>query len=355
MSGSSSLLVVGGGITGLCIAVAAQARGFAVTVISRDAIGDTASGVAAGMIAPALEALGEPEPDVSYARLKRAQQAWLDLIDVWPVSLREAIVQQTEARSRYVWAQSDNSSDITTPRLKSMGVPFSALDDAQLADIAADMDGVEISGDWLIGAASALKELQAQFEAAGGTCVRGTVTTVAAESVGLETGQSLSADHIVVAAGYGSKAFSSLAGMAHVSPVKGHLIDLKGQGGHGVTRSSGGYLADYGASAKFGATMQFGLDDLTVEPAVVDDLKARALSTLPHIDLTEIAPRTGVRATTPDSWPLIGRDKGTDVYVATGMRRNGFIFAPYAAQIVLALITGEPVPEDAGLYRPDRF
>ena len=56
-----SLIIVGGGIVGLCVAVAAQAKGHTVTVVVRDDAGDTASGVAAGMIAPALEALGEIE------------------------------------------------------------------------------------------------------------------------------------------------------------------------------------------------------------------------------------------------------------------------------------------------------
>jgi len=42
------------------------------------------------------------------------------------------------------------------------------------------------------------------------------------------------------------------------------------------------------------------------------------------------------------------------VLVATGMRRNGYIFAPLAAQIILALVEGRESP-DGGIYRPDRF
>ena len=61
-----------------------------------------------------------------------------------------------------------------------------------------------------------------------------------------------------------------------------------------------------------------------------------------------------IRAATPDGWPLIGRDPASGVLVATGMRRNGYIFAPFAAKIILALIEGRPSP-DEGLYRPDRF
>lgn len=352
----SSLLIVGGGITGLCIATLALAKGFDVRIVARDPVAETASGIAAGMIAPVLEALGEFEPEVAYARLYRAQQSWIDLFDVWPASVQEALEKaRAQARSRYVWYQSDNLSDITTPRLKTMGASFAALTDPQLSGIAGDMDGVEVAGDWLLNARDILDGLTAHVLARGGDMVTGTVSTVSARQATLTTGETLSADHVVIAAGYGAKALAgSVASLAVLGPVKGHLLNLAGQGGQGVLRWAGGYLADHGALAKFGATMQFGQDDLTVEPDIVDDLKARAAGMLPSIDLAGAVPRTGVRAASPDSWPLIGRDP-SGVHVATGMRRNGYVFAPLAARIVMALILGETPGEEAALYKPDRF
>jgi glycine/D-amino acid oxidase-like deaminating enzyme len=100
--------------------------------------------------------------------------------------------------------------------------------------------------------------------------------------------------------------------------------------------------------------MQFGRDDPVVEPEVVADLKARAAGMMPSVDLTGAMPKTGVRAATPDSWPLIGRD-ATGVYVAAGMRRNGYIFAPFAARLLLALMTGEAPGAEAAHYDPNRF
>lgn len=352
----TSLSIVGGGITGLCLAVAAQARGIQVRVITRDDIGDTASGIAAGMIAPALEGLLEFEPEVAYARLHRAQRAWIDLMDVWPADVRAVLEKtQTQARSRYVWYQSDNLSDITTPRLKAMGVSFAALTDDQLEGIASDMDGVEVTGDWLLPGPDVLESLKAHFLTKGGEVLSADVKAVSATTVTLASGEIISTDHVTVAAGFGARALaSSVPSLRVLQPVKGHLLDLKGQGGQGVVRWAGGYLADHVAIAKFGATMQFGQDDLEVEPGVVEDLKARAMGMLPSIDLTGATPKTGVRAATPDSWPLIGRD-ASGVYVAVGMRRNGYIFAPYAARLLLALIGGEPLDADAALYNPNRF
>lgn len=352
----TSVIIVGGGITGLCVAVAAQAKGFKVKVVARDSSSDTASGIAAGMIAPALEALGEFEPEVAYVRLRRAQQAWIDLIEVWPADLRAALEKaRDDARSRYVWYQSDNLSDITTPRLKAMGVPFHALTDDQLKGIAGDMDGVEVSGDWLLSGHEVLESLKATVLARGGEVMSAEVTAVSATTATLAQGDILTADHVVVAAGFGAKALAaSVPSLTALEPVKGHLLDLKGQGGQGTLRWAGGYLADHVATAKFGATMQFGEEDLAVEPEVVADLKARATGMLPSIDLSVATPKTGIRASTPDAWPLIGRD-ASGVYVAVGMRRNGYIFAPYAAQLLLALITGDVPDADAALYAPNRF
>ncbi len=352
----TTLNIVGGGITGLCLAVAAQARGGKVRLIARDDIGDTASGIAAGMIAPALEGLLEIEPEVAYARLHRAQRVWIDLMDVWPADVRAVLKKtQIEARSRYVWYQSDNLSDITTPRLRSMGVSFAALTDDQLKGIASDMDGVEVTGDWLLPGREVLESLKALVLTQGGEVLSAEVKAVSATTVTLASGEILGADHVAVAAGFGARALaSSVPSLAVLEPVKGHLLDLKGQGGQGVVRWSGGYLADHVAIAKFGATMQFGQDNLVIEPEVVADLKARAVGMMPSVDLTGAMPKTGVRAATPDSWPLIGRD-ATGVYVAVGMRRNGYIFGPYAARLLLAMMTGEAMDADAALYDPNRF
>lgn len=357
MTTSSSLIVIGAGIAGLCVAAAALSRGLAVTVIARETGDATASGVAAGMVAPALEALTEPEPDIAFARLKAAEQEWRTQMPAWGDVLGPMVTDaQSRADSRYVWPQSDNASDITTPRLHAMGVAFRALTDDELAAVASDCDGVRVEGDWLVSAEAVLEALTAQLAAGGGCIVKGRAVSVTATSVRLDDSTVFTADNVVVAAGYESAALAhDVPALGHLTPIKGHLLDLSGEGANGVVRSPLGYLATNGTMAKFGATMQFGKDSKDIEPVVVDDLKARAKQILPDLDLSDARPRAGVRAATPDGWPMIGRDGASGVLVAAGMRRNGYIFAPMAARIVTALILGEGLPEDAMLYRPDRF
>ncbi|HVZ30365.1 MAG TPA: FAD-dependent oxidoreductase [Asticcacaulis sp.] len=356
VSHPQSLIIVGGGIVGLCLATAARARGYAVTVIARDAVEDTASGVAAGMIAPALEALGEAEPEIAFARLKQAQRAWRILWDAWPDELRHALELSGRTPSRYVWPQSDNSSDLATPRLKAMGVAFDALTETELAGVATDCDGVSVAGDGLIESVLALRALKTHLVAAGIEIRQDIADVVTRKSVRLSSGDTLTADAVVIAAGYGAKALAAdVPSLGHLSPIKGHVLDLVGEGHRRITRSPWGYLAEYGAHAKFGASMQFDHDDLDIESDVVADLKSRAVAMLPGLDLANAVPRVGVRASTPDGWPLIGRDAASGVWVAVGMRRNGFVFAPFAAQLILAEMAGEGVPEVAAAYDPNRF
>jgi glycine oxidase len=100
--------------------------------------------------------------------------------------------------------------------------------------------------------------------------------------------------------------------------------------------------------------MEFGVDDLLVDPAVVVGLKGRAHEIMPALDLASARARTGIRAASPDGWPMIGRDFASGVYVATAMRRNGYIFAPLAARMIMDLLAGE-TPQELRAYNPDRF
>src|SRR6184192_2756450 len=59
--GFADVAVIGGGVIGLSVAWAAALRGMSVAVFDRGALGDGASRVAAGMLAPVSEAdAGEP-------------------------------------------------------------------------------------------------------------------------------------------------------------------------------------------------------------------------------------------------------------------------------------------------------
>jgi glycine oxidase len=355
VSPPSSLIIVGGGIVGLTLAAAAQARGDVVTIIARDAAEDTASGVAAGMIAPALEALNDPDPALTYHRLYAAQQAWLEDFAMWPEPVQTLLADAHSRTSLYVI----DRPHADAPKLRTIGAAFSPLDWDDMRIRGFDPEGQSVfavPGDWLVEAMPLLAALRAALVTGDATFIDGAVERVAAGQVALENGTLLTADAVVVAAGYGARRFSdTVPSLAALQPIKGHLLDIGGSGLEGVVRSEAGYFAGYGRRAKFGASMQPGRDDLGVESEVVEDLKARADFLPSGAGRVDAVPRVGIRASTPDGWPLIGRDAASGVWVATGMRRNGFVFAPFAARLILAQMRGEGVSEDASAYDPNRF
>lgn len=356
-----SIVIVGGGIVGLCLGVAALARGYSTTLIARDEVRATASGVAAGMIAPVLEAIGDPEPVLAFQRLKAAQNAWLGTFDLWPEPVQQALAEGMSTPTLYSWSSGFNpagSNEVVRPVIEAMGARFVQLDDDALRIEGLDSEGesaIRVDDDWLVETTRILDALESGFTMRGGLIVRGEAVSVTANAVVLGDGRELHGDRVVVASGYGSRAFAAtIPSLGVLTPIKGHLLDLPSQGAPGVTRTATGYLADYGASAKFGASMEHGREDLDVDPAMVADLKARATQLFREIATGDAVPRTGIRASTPDGWPLIGLDSASGVWLAVGMRRNGYVFAPFAADIILDGIEGRARP-DAEAYDPQRF
>ena len=72
------LVVAGAGAFGLASALVLARRGAQVTVCDPAALGDNASGVAAGMLAPALETALDPDTGLSFAELAAARDLWTD-------------------------------------------------------------------------------------------------------------------------------------------------------------------------------------------------------------------------------------------------------------------------------------
>jgi|GEM_PF-302367 len=360
MASSYSLIVIGGGITGLSLALRALDFGYAVTLIARDAVEDTTSALSAGMIAPAMEALSEADPELSYARYVTAQKHWPS----FAADLGLSEILEMAQPALWVWSgEAGPSPEDMMKRFSAMGAKGQIMAETDLAKLGfqAPLQGIEIVGEWLMAAAPVLTFLKAQFEARGGRWLAASVQQVEAGAVVLSNNERIEAAQVAVCAGYGAADFAdTVPSLRDLTPIKGHLLDRTGRTDPALAgrmvRSPWGYWVFYDGLTKFGATMQTGRSDSAVESGVVQSLKDKALKFAPSGDvgLDTVTPRVGVRAGTPDQWPLIGRD-ASGVYVATGMRRNGWIFAPFAASVLMALMSGQAVPEGGDLYAPGRF
>src|SRR5258706_3448016 len=98
-----------------------------------------------------------------------------------------------------------------------------------------------------------------------------------------------------------------------------------------------------------------GVSDDRGDVALVERLRAAAADVLPFLAGARVTAQTGVRAATPDGLPLVGASTNPDVWLAVGVRRNGWLLAPLVARTLVRGLAGD-APEgcDSG-FAPDRF
>lgn len=336
-----SVIVVGAGAFGSACALALVRDGADVTLIDGAPLAANASGIAAGMIAPALEAALDPVSAGQFALLAEARDLWPSFVEgLGPTGLSHcgALLEGPQAFREAVW---------TT--LRAQG--------ARTEDIAGRLFTPE---DWRIEPRLALAAMRQDLLDRGGRVITGEVVE-AGRGVRLASGEAIAADRVVLACGFGGNALAPE--LAALTPIKGQLLrfpEAEPRDGP-ILRSPSGYLAPGLAGPVVGATMEEGRSDLTVDPEASERLMAQAVRLSPGLAAVRAQPFTGIRAATPDGLPLIGQSSVDGVWLAAGARRNGWLLAPLAAEIIAAQIAGrEDVKREGGglgtpAFTPHRF
>jgi len=333
VSTRSSVIVVGGGVLGLAAAADLAAAGHAVTVI--DEGGLSASRVAAGMIAPAMESLLDPVARPHAALLRRAR-------DLWPAfAARHGLALH---RTTTVWF----SPDAADRAAQLQGLGFAA--EASGGQLTTDED-------WRIDAGPALDRLGADL-----TRIEDRATSVSHDdgrwTVNLASGGRVESDVLVLATGV-EPTLPGLpptvaARLAVMTPIRGQIARLAQAGDGPVRRAPGVYVAPGAGGDRLGATMEAGRRDLTPEPealAPLIDAARAAFGDLPEIARIDV----GLRGASPDGLPLVGAGGAPGLFLALAPRRNGWLLAPLAAAILTAAVQGRPLPDDAAAFDPGRF
>ena len=163
-------------------------------------------------------------------------------------------------------------------------------------------------------------------------------------------------DAMVVAIGASDALKASIPELAKLTPIKGHILrapqaTLSGP----MVRAGGLYVCPDKAGALVGATMEPGLDNAAVDPAIAQTLAERFRAMAPSIPAGPFRPMAGVRAATPDGLPMAGPSVTSGVWLASGARRNGWLLAPLIADIVTRGVLGHSPPPWAALMAPSRF
>jgi len=351
---SPDVVVIGGGLAGLTSAWRAAQRGASVVLLERGELAGQASRAAAGMLAPAAEAdLGE----------RSLLALGLRAADAWPAFAHElGDVGYRRCGTLMVARDADEAAALERELgfRAQLGVPMTRLRPSEARRLEPALAptlrlALEAPDDHVADPRLLAPALAEAARRAGAVLRTGAeVAAVRRGEVELAGGETIRAGDVVVAAGAWA---GELAG-ARVRPLKGQILRLRDPEGPGllerVVRWEGGYLVPRGTDRYvLGATMEDKGFDTTVTAGGVWELLRDASELVPGVLELELEETfAGLRPTTPDNTPLIGRSERTGLVFATGHHRNGVLLAAITGDLVADALAGA-APEDG--LAPDRF
>jgi len=333
-AGTQDVIIIGGGIIGGSIAWRLAQAGMSVTLVDAGAWGGEASWAGAGMLAPGGEIAGG----------SRWAAFTLESLGLYPEFVDE-LADETDLGIDYRRCGAMEIARTETEWQDLLARRAAQTDLGIRAEIVPG--GLFYPGDALVDPRDVTHALRCACERRGVRILEHTrVTAVRATGAGAEvetTGGILSGPAAVLAAGAWSGAIPIAGPEGRIEipatfPVRGHLLGYALEPGtvgpiqrHGHTyvmqRSSGFTIA--GTSSE-----QVGFDR-ALDPAIVEDIRARAEELLPRLrSAAEPTAWLGFRPATAGFEPAIGRVGDACLWLAYGHYRNGILLAPATAKRV---------------------
>jgi glycine oxidase len=339
MSGQTRVTIAGAGALGLSCALALADAGVRVTVCDPAEPLANASGVAGGMIAPAFEAVLDPEARDHFEILLAARDLWAGLADRAGVRLDRSGALAVGAEA---WLEK------VAAGFAGLGLHPAEIGHATAAAMAPGLSSefpraLLMREDWRIAPGAALSGLRRAAEAVGVAFRREPATGPAPGEV------------LVIATGAGRGLSNVAPELSRLSPIKGHIVRAAAAPGAVTVRGEGVYVTPADDGVALGATMEAGRDDTEIEPDKVEPLRRAAARLFPHLAEAPVEIAAGVRGATPDGLPMVGWSEAPGVLLAVGARRNGWLLAPLVAQVAAACVTGRDPGPYGARFDPARF
>lgn len=350
MNTTYDCVVIGGGIVGAATARAIAARGKRILLLERAMPGGEASGAAAGMLAPQIEAAAD-DPMLPLALAARdgypALVAELDRrtgvnvgyrpggIALLALEEAEAARLQAQVAAQLAMGLAAEWLDRSALVRRHPGVGPAALG-ALLAPRDACVNNVTLTAALLADAARYGAEI-ADHEAVTGVVTGfGRVTAVTTARRGYGTGAA------VVAAGAWSGELKGLPRPLPVEPIRGQMAVVTWPRGEpaGVLFGHHVYVVPRGDDALLGSTMERAGFEKDTTPEGLAHIFQEAAALLPALGGQRLhRVWAGLRPMTPDGRPLIGTDpQVAGLVYATGHGRNGILLGPLTGDIVRDLV-----------------
>ena len=350
---SRDVIVVGGGVIGLSITMAAAKKGLRVAVIDGGHAG-AASSVAAGLLAPSLGTL----PTRAAAAFRAANKGYAEFLGSvqeasghTDLALGKGILEIALAAEDVPYL--NEAMDPAAIRMASGDVARHAPDVVPVAGAMLHQDDGWIEPRRLLGALTATIPAGALIQ-----------DRVAAVDIGAdivvrtESGERHRCGLLVIAAGSWSPLIGGLPARLPIVPARGEVIVIETT--HTLPFAiacEGGYFVPRPGGIVVGSTFDFVGYDPRSTLAGRARLEKLASQVIPgaFARVTRTTSWAGLRPMTPDKLPIVDSDPADRrIVYSCGHGKNGLLLAGLTAEIVLDLLSGNRLEADSP-FRLDRF
>lgn len=367
-----SIAIIGGGIIGLSCAMELAERGVRVTLYERSWPPRGASWAAAGMLAPAFEAVGVPgaHPDLfrlcdAGARLWPDWAARLEASSGLPsgyqagpslaVATEPAEAQRLQAVET-VLADHDLAPQSCASDLREIEPSLADhIDQGLLLPSDGQADN-RLTLRALIACVERSELIQVRSQPATLNSTQGTLDHAGHDATLITAGWQSGA--VDVATHGRSISMSDLEPtLAEVEPIGGQMLAVEPiEDGPRLTIRAGHlYIVPKADRIVIGATTEPGRALTAPDPDTIADLRARAIAICPALAKAKVLETwAGIRPGLKHFAPLLGQTRVPGLYVATGHHRNGILLAPITAKIMADLIVNGDAGSLGERFAPSR-
>lgn len=416
MARRADVVVIGGGVIGLCVARALGQRGRHVTVLDKEELGEGCSTGNAGLLVPShvvplaapgvvgqglrwLFQRGSPFRIKPRWDLRLFRWLWTFYRSCNAEHVRRAAPVLRDlslaSRSRYEdWAGGDFDFGFRSSGLliayettkgreherkhvewaREVGIEASLLDRTGVDEVtphlpASVKGGVYYHGDALLEPTRLIQVLARQIEQQGADLRQGVAVTgfeCQDNTVRLvqTTEGSIAPEDVVLAAGAWSGPLGRELGLrVPVEPGKGYSVTLEGPSDAPdvpfILTEKKISVTPLGGRMRFGGTLELAGFDASIDGRRLRPILKTAAEYVPSINVESpdaVDAWVGFRPCTPDGLPIIGPVPGYDnLVLATGHSMMGVSLAPITGQLVAETVQGETPTFDVAPVRLSRF